>query len=435
MELPENLADTQQAAAFSMPNEWWRSFDDERLDILVQAGLEDNLTLAQMWQRVEQARYAAEIAGADLLPSVDLSGEASRSRGLTANDKKTYSTLYSTGFLVNYELDIWGRVAANAAAGVYRWQAGEQDFQAARISIAAQIANAWFNYLETAQLLEIINYQIKINEDTLDIITMQFKRGGAEAADVLQQRQLLESTKGQRTQLLALEDVYKTTIALLTGKAPGTTDIPPASGLPELKGFVPAGSITELIERRPDIQSAYLRVMAYDQSVAAATADKMPRITLGAAAITSDSRLKGLFDSWQSEIAAQLTMPIFDAGLTEAQIERQKALRQEAVEAYIETVYNAVKEVRDAVSREKNQQEYVDSLQKQLKLSKQAVERIHDSYTKGGTDFLRLLSAQLSDRNLELSLVSAQKDLLSFRIDLYKALAGNIEDEDITDNG
>jgi NodT family efflux transporter outer membrane factor (OMF) lipoprotein len=429
MQLPQRLNEDDDSHDFEMPDKWWTAFNDEKLNLLVDSALSENLTLSQMWQRVEQARYAAQIAGADLLPSVDITARASRNRSQNQQDATTYSSTYSTGLIVNYELDIWGRVAANAAAGVYQWQAGEQDYEAAKISVASQIAAAWFGYIESHLLLEIINSQIMINENTLEIITMQFKRGIAEAADVLQQRQLLESNRGRRSQVLSRMDVFRTLLSVLSGKAPGTLDIPRASSLPRLSPVNGTGSTESLLLRRPDIQSAYLRVKAYDERVAARMADKMPRVSLEASVATSADQLRNMFERWQSQIAAQLLLPVFDNGLRDAQIEQQKALRLEAVYAYIETVYNAVKEVRDAASRERNQSVYVESLEKQLKLSKQAVTRISESYAKGGTDFLRLLSVQLSDRNLEIDLVSARRELAGYRIDLYKALAGSINNE------
>ncbi|MFI4910425.1 MAG: TolC family protein [Sedimentisphaeraceae bacterium JB056] len=427
LDVPQSLDEKNVSSEFSTSDKWWENFGDADLNNLISTALDDNLSLNQMWQRVEQAKQAAAISGADLAPSVDISGNAERNRTITTNDKKSYSSLYSTGLIVNYELDIWGRVAANAAAGIYQWQASEEDYNAAKISIASQIANAWFGYIETNRRIQIINQQIKLNEDTLDIITMQFKRGQAEAVDVLQQRQLLESSRGDKTLLNSQLDILKTQLAVLTGKSPGKIEIPTRYNLPEINSMPQTGSVSELLNRRPDIKSAYLKIKSYDRTLAAAVANKMPKINLSAAIVTSDDQLKGLFDSWQSNIAADLIMPLFDSGKTEAEVKRQEALKKEATYAYIETVYNAIKEVRDALSQERNQELYLESLSKQMQLSKQSVERIFDSYTKGRSDFLRLLSVQLSDQNLELSIVSARKNLISYRIDIYKALAGKIE--------
>lgn len=428
LDIPESVGKQTSDVSFNTPGKWWKSFNDEQLNSLIELSLNDNLTLNQAWQRVEQARLIAEIAGANILPSVDLTAGASRSRTITPPaDNKTYNSLYSTGLVVNYELDLWGRVAANAAAGVYQWQAGQQDYEAAKISIASQIASAWFGYIETSRRLELIDKQIKINEDTLSIITIQFKRGQSEAVDVLQQRQLLESNYGDKKLILSQLDVLKTQLAVLTGRSPGNLELAKKSLLPDIGSLPETGSTVELLKRRPDIQSAYLTVKSYDERVAAALADKMPKISLSAAITTSDDQLKNLFDNWSSNIAGNLVMPIFDSGRKNAELERQRSLKLEAIYAYTETVYNSIKEVRDAFSREQNQKLYIESLDKQLKLSEQSVERVRDNYTKGRGDFLRFLTTQLSQQNLELRYVSAKKDLIDYRIDLYKALAGEID--------
>ena len=428
MKVPEVIAGGQYAdGEAELLNRWWLSFDNEQLNKLIDTALQDNLTLLQMWQRVEQAKLAAEIAGAELYPSVDIKAGASRNRTQSQTGNTNYNSLYSTSLVVNYELDIWKRAEAQAAAGAYLWQASSQDYQAARISIASQIAMAWFAIMEARQRLEIIDSQIQINSDTLDIITQRFRRGQAEAVDVLQQRQLLESGKGQKLPVMAQLETYKTQLAILIGNSADEIALRQEAVLPDVESLPLSVQTADLIQRRPDIQSAYLKVKAQDEKIAQALANKLPRLSLSATLGTSDNQLKNLFDSFQSSIAGDIVMPLFDANSRELQAQRQYSLRLEASYAYVQSVHDAVKEVRDALVLEKNQALYIQSLEKQLELSKQSVERVRQNYAKGRTDFLRLLSVQSSDRQLELSYIAAKNDLLTYRINLYKALAGEIE--------
>ncbi len=429
LDVPESVAAEYNGQSANLSSQWWRAFGDEQLNSLIESSLSGNLTLSQLWQRVEQAKYTAKIAGANLYPSIDVGAEASRFR--TETDTATnYNSLYSSGLFVNYEVDIWGRMAANAAAGVYLWEASEQDMNAAKISIASQVAQVWFLIVERRGQLKLLDEQIRINTDSLDLITLQFKRGQNETTDVLQQRQLLESRVGLKRLVEAELEVFKNQLAVLTGKSPGMFETPPSGNLPQIDDTQSAGLTGELIERRPDIQAAFLRVQAADKLTAVFIAQRMPSINLGASLVTSDDQIKGLFDNWQTSIGVDLFMPVFDAGRRKAQVDRQNAATQEAVYFYTDTVIRAIREVRDAAALEWRQKQYIESLEKQMVLSKQSIAQIKENYLKGAADYLRFLTAQLTDQNLEREYLIAKRDLVTYRIDLYKSLAGDIGGND-----
>ena len=424
LDVPENAGAAGDGQSANIPAQWWQAFGDEQLNRLIESSLEGNLTLNQMWQRVEQARAAAKIAGANLYPSVDLGADAARIRTET-DDATNYSSLYSTGLVVNYEFDIWGRVAANAAAGVYELAASEQDMNAAKISIASQVANTWFAVVERRGQIKLLDEQIRINKDSLGLIELQFRRGQAETTDVLQQRQLLETRVGAKRLVEGELEVLENQLAVLTGKSPGMFESPSSGDLPVIHDTQSAGLTGELINRRPDIQAAFLRVQAADRKTAAFMAERLPKISLGASLATTDDQIKGLFDNWQSAMTGEMLMPVFDAGRRKAQVERQKAVTQEAVYGYTDTVIKAIREVRDAMALEMKQKQYIESLEKQIELSKKSVIQIKENYIQGAMDYLRFLSAQLTDQNLEREYLTAKRTLVAYRIDLYKSLAGD----------
>lgn len=427
VEMPEKLGNSELSSE-AIPQRWWEEFNQEQLNSLIETAISNNLTIAQLAQRVEQAQAAATIAGADIYPSLDITAGASRAKGRSqTTNQSNYTSLYSTGLVVGYEVDIWGKVRANADAGVYEWAATQQDFEAAKISIAAQVADTWFALAERIGQIKLLDEQIELNDQSLELVTMQFRQGHANAEDVLQQKQLLEANIGEKELVEATADVLRNQIAILTGKSPGTIVLPEPTAIPSIKKMPDAGSSKQLIERRPDIKAAYLQVQAADRNVAAAVAARMPSVNLSSRLTTSDDQIKGLFENWQANIAADLLMPVFDAGRRKAEIDRQEAIKQQAIYGYIDTVINSIGEVRDALALEQRQHRYIESLRKQITLSKQSVNQIRENYTKGAADYLRFLAAQNSDQSLERQYLSAKKELISYRISLYKALAGKIE--------
>jgi outer membrane protein TolC len=124
-------------------------------------------------------------------------------------------------------------------------------------------------------------------------------------------------------------------------------------------------------------------------------------------------------------LAGNLVLPTLDGGRRIAEVERNEAVSQQALNQYANTLLNAVGEVENALIQEKQQQLFVQNLTQQVKLAQESSERIRARYLFGAIDFFRVLSAELALQNLERSLLQAQQQLFDYRIALYKALATN----------
>ena len=174
------------------------------------------------------------------------------------------------------------------------------------------------------------------------------------------------------------------------------------------------------------MRGALQRVQASDQRVAVAIADRFPQISLSADLSTAGSRSSDLFDRWLSNLAANLVAPLVDGGFRRAEVDRTRAAAGEAFQNYRQVVLAALKEVEDALVEELRQTEYLESLQEQLKLADQVVVRVRDYYVKGIGDYLRVLTAQLSQQQLQRTYLTARLNLYEARIALCKALAGGL---------
>jgi outer membrane protein TolC len=188
----------------------------------------------------------------------------------------------------------------------------------------------------------------------------------------------------------------------------------PATGLP-----------AELLERRPDVRSAFLRLEASDSDVAAAVKDQYPRIDLAAAVSTTADSPSGLFSSWLGTIAGQITAPLFDGDRRKSEIERTVAVRRQRLAEYGQVVLFAFREVEDALALETYQVQRIRSLADQLALAVSTYRQLGSQYLNGAADFIDVLIALRQQQELERSLLTAQLDRVRFRIALYRALAGS----------
>ena len=428
--LPEKFSASGAAAA---PDKWWTALGDQNLNKLIEQALAGNFSLQSTWARLAQARATVRGSSADLWPTLDGGAGAERSRTVTVVRQRdgtsrrntVLETDLSLGLDISYEVDLWGRVRSTRDAAALDLLATREDLHAAAITLSGEVADTWYQLLEQRRQLKLLAEQVKTNRDYLELITLRFRHGQVGATDVLQQRQLLESTQGEIAQSEAIVKVLGHELAILLGRSPKERVAPDDAKLPALPPLPNTGLPADLVQRRPDVRSTRMAVQAADKRVAAAIADCFPRISLTATGDTSAQYLRNLFDNWVATMAANLAAPIFDGGERLAEVDRTKAAASESLNDYAQVVLDALGEVEDALAQEAQQQKYVKSLGEQVDLSRQSTEQTRENYMKGAGNFLRFLTTLLSHQRLQRTHLQARRELIQFRIDLYRALGGS----------
>jgi outer membrane protein TolC len=213
-------------------------------------------------------------------------------------------------------------------------------------------------------------------------------------------------------------------LAVLVGMPPKSVVGGERGRLPELPRMPGPGLPSELISRRPDVRAALIRLGAADYRVAAAIADRFPRLSLTARSETADGKLRDLFDDWLASIAASILAPIFDAGRRKAEVERAKAAASEKLHVYGGAVLVAFREVEDAITSEKRGAEYLANVSRRVQLARRLTARTRERYANGGSDYLPVLVALRAEQNLEKLELAARLSLIESRIALYRALGG-----------
>jgi len=429
-QLPKAFSQSGQTA---LPDKWWEDFEDDSLNSLIELAMETNPSLLATWDRLRQAEALLVREGASRFPALNGNMNASRSRD--NNDLET--DRFALSLTVAYELDLWGRIRANTTAAHFDAIASHTDVRAAGITLSGEIAKTWYSLIEQRGQLDLLEQQIMTNKKVLHLVTLRFRQGVASAADVLRQRQLIEQTQGETKDVIAGIDVLSHQLAILLGHPPRTLNFPKKDFLITLPPLPHTGLPAEVLQRRPDVLGNFYKVQAADARIAAAIAERFPRIDLtGALATNITSTLSGgsfaatpagLFSSWLATVAAQVVAPIIDAGARAAEVDRQEAIRSEALNNYESTVLQAMREVEDALIRETQQREKTLSLERQLQLATQVIERLRGRYVQGATDFLDVLNALISQQGLEREILAARRNLIDFRVDLARALAGGWE--------
>lgn len=418
--LPAHFSGTGEEVA---AGQWWTSFSDPVLDDLVTRAFSGNPGLQASWARLVQAEAVARRAGAALGPALDASAGAAHLRNDDGDTTRNTDTV-SLGLAASYEVDLWGRIRSAREAAILDAAASREDIQAAAQTLAARVASTWFQLVEQHGHLDLLDRQLLTNQQILELVTMRFRRGQVGAADVLQQRQLIEANRGQKAQVEAQAGVLAHALAILLGHPPGRELPARTAVLAELPPLPQTGVPVELIRRRPDLISASYRVMAADQRTASALAERFPRLSLSARLDSEGGQGADLFANWLTTLAANLAGPLMDSGRRQAEADRAAAAAVEALHLYGQTVLAALAEVEDALVREERQRQFLARLDRQLEMAALVTGRVRDRYTSGTEEYLRVLNALLTQQGLERTRLAAHRQLLQERIDLYRALAG-----------
>ncbi len=409
-------------------DQWWHAFESPGLNRAVEVALTDNFDLLATWDRLAQAEAIARREGAELYPRIDGQAEAARSRGASGN----YTNAFSVGLVAGYEVDLWGRVRSLTRAALIDVDASAADVQTAALTLAAAVVETWNRLGAADEEIRLLQAQIETNRQVLELVTERFRQGVVQAADVLRQRQLVEQTEGLLRLAEQRRDVLRHQLAVLMGR-------PPRSELSALgfriedatlamPGELPrTGVPSEVLQRRPDVRSAELGVIAQDERVWAAVAARYPRLSLAATVSTGGPRIEDVFRDFAASIAAGLTAPVFDGGELRAEADRNRALLSERVRAYGAAVLRALQEVEDAIVSEISQRAYLASLERQLELAAGVIDRTRASYLNGQLDYLRVLDALTSRQSLERTYLDARLELMLQRIRLHRAIAGPLE--------
>ncbi len=410
----------------AIPERWWTTFEDEQLNRLIDTAFAKNLNLASIWEQFQAAKANVRIQGSNLWPQI----EASLRSGISRPQPDFAGGENSqVGLSASYEVDLWGRLSAAKEAEVFRAKASFYDYQAGAMSLSAEICIAYFRVLNAMRQVELVKEQVGINEKIMTLIRARFGGGQIRAVDILRQEQLLESTRELQITFERNLQLAKNQLSVLIG-SPAQNDLNITQvELPVLDQIPQTGLPLELARRRPDIKNAHERVLAADRDYAVALRNKYPRLSLNISTQARSNTYTNLFQEWAYSIAGNLVAPLFYGGRLKAEANQAEAFKQSALFDYGQTVLVAFREVEDALINEQKQKERIVVLESQLDLTEKTNKQLHFEFLNGLSEYLDVLLALDGQQQLKRDRITAEQQLLEFRIGLYRSLAGSFETE------
>jgi NodT family efflux transporter outer membrane factor (OMF) lipoprotein len=413
------------------PDLGWRDFfADPALQQLIAQALANNRDLRIATLNIDEARALYRIQRAAQFPAITAGAGLVSQRlpsALRATGQDAHTNAYSANVgMTNFELDVFGRVRSLSQAAQEQYLATEEARRSVHISLVAEVANTYLTLLADRALLKLSQDTLKSQQDTAEMV-QRGKRAGAMAqldehrADT--QVQTAQVAVDQFTRQVAQDENALTLLS--GGPLPASVaSAAPLDNQPLLAEF-PTGLPSSLLERRPDVVAAEHQLMAANANIGAARAAFFPSITLTAALGVASASLAGLFSSGMAWLfAPQLTLPIFNAGSNQANLDLANVRRDINVANYERTIQSAFREVADSMAARTTYERQVKAQETLIHDTGETKRLAEMRFQNGVDDYFGVFDAQRQLFAAQQSLVTYKLASLTSRVTLYKALGG-----------
>lgn len=440
---------SQQDARLASRSEdgaWWRAFDDATLDRLIEAAQSQNLSLQTAGLRIFEARAQLALAVGRQYPQIQAAFANATAVGLSKNAPNSSFTDrnfgdFQVGFDALWELDFWGRYKGDVQAQTAQHLATIADYDTALISLTAEVARTYAVIRTFEVLIEQSRTNVGLQEEGARIADARFRNGATSELDVAQATTLLESTRATIPRLEISLVQARNALATLLGQPVGSVEplLAESKGIPTPQGEVAVSVPADLLRRRPDIRTAELLGIAQGHRIGVARADLYPRFSLfgslgfqtsSAGGVQSgNASLANLFDggSFFYAFGPRLIWPFFNYGRIKNNVRIQDARFQQLLVDYQNTVLQAAQEVEDGLVGYLKAQEAAVLSQNAATAAQRSTDLAMVQYREGAVDYQRVLDAQRSLLQEEITLTQTRSLIATNLIALYKALGGGWE--------
>lgn len=415
----------------SINADWFKGFQDKKLDLLIAEALKNNDDLKLAVANVQKARAQYDISEADLYPQIDLSGAATRQKRSVNAFPGAFGGLYndySMSASVAYELDFCGKSLNQRDANLANFLAVDANKETLRISLITDVATYYFNLVAAEEQLKIAKENLKNYEETLEYREKQYKYGVIDSLILAQAKAEVASVKTTIEGIKVSKVKLQSALVILLGRSPKEifeSNIDTDTELPEFMD-IPTTLPTNLLQNRPDIKIAEENLKAKTALIGVAKAAYFPNISI-TGSYGFQSQKTGNLTSGDSQvwgIGPSLYMPLFDFGRISAAVDVSNAEQKAALITYDKAVKNAYKEVFDSLQSIKAIQSKKEAMEQQVAAYQEAYDVANKKFSVGTTSYLDLLIAQSLLLNAKLAYITTKSELLIEEATLYKALGG-----------
>lgn len=410
---------------------WWEIFHDSDLNDLEAKALQSNQNLKAAVARVSQARAAARVARADLLPNLSLEPAYVRQR-YSPNQVPNFGSItantFNVPFDLSYEIDLWGRVRRGFESARAEAQASLADFYNVLLTLQADVAQNYFALRSLDAEISTVISTVGLRKEQVQLVRSRFEGGIGNDLDVARAETELATTQADAASLAQRRSQLENALAILVGANPSSFRVPATTTSawnPE-PPLIPAGLPADLLERRPDVAEAERQLASANARIGVAKGAFFPSLSLTASGGYLSGDIQTLFN-WDSHvwsIGPSLSLPIFAGGRNRANYKRAQAAFEESVARYRQQVLVAFGDIENSLAGFHFLADQSAAQQRAVANARRAADLATDRYRSGIVSYLEVVDASREALQAERGNAQLAGQRLAVAVQLIKALGG-----------
>ncbi|NNF47211.1 MAG: efflux transporter outer membrane subunit [Desulfofustis sp.] len=414
---------------------WWSTFNDPTLDKLIELFSTQNLTLQTAAVRILEARAQLALVKGTIYPQrQEMNGDL-----FTIGDEETqvtidrYYNVASIGFDVGWEMDFWGKYRRSIESADANLLSTIADYEDILVSLTAETARAYVDIRTLQERIKLAENNADRQQESLDLVNLQFEAGVVTELDVLQAKTLLSTTRAAIPNFEAALASAKYGLAVLVGVLPEEINalLEPSQPIPEVTNQVATLLPAELLRRRPDIRRAEMQAAAQSAQIGVARTELYPSFSLLGSIgwSANDTGANSLGDIFESNSFSYTFGPafkwnLFNYGRLKNEVRVQDARYQQTILNYQNIVLNAAREVEDSMKSLVKSFEEAKYIEASVESSERSTELSTLQYEEGLVDYQRVLDSIRSLTVRQDEFAQTKGEIATNAIGLFKAFGG-----------
>jgi len=413
--------------------DWWKVFQDSRLNSLIAAATANNQQLKGAIARFDQARASARVSRSDFFPSASLPLSAERQRTsenmpspLPLNGLRYNGPAYNAPLDFSWELDLWGKLRRQAEGTRADAAAAGDAVHNVLLGIQAEVAMNYFKLRTLDNEMRLVREAVGLRNEALKIASARVQAGAGSELEQAQAETEVASAEAEISALQAQRDQLENVIAMLIGTSASSFRIPASSSPLASPPSVPAGMPSDLLERRPDIAQAERALEAATARIGVARAQFFPSVRLLGRGGFQSGDIDMLFEptSLLWSMGPSVSLPIFSGNRSRWNLTKSKAAHDEALAAYRQAFLAALADVETSLAAIRNLGTQAGAQARARDSAQRAAQIAKDRYEAGTSPYLNVIDANRTTLATQRATAQIAGQRLIAAVSLIKAIGG-----------
>jgi multidrug efflux system outer membrane protein len=434
--LPELSTESQQAAADIV---WQEFFISPGMQKVVETALTNNRDLRVAALNVEAARALYRIERSDLFPNVNAGAAGARQKVTEAQSTSNplfgspqeYITSTYTANLAStaFELDLFGRLRSQNEAALESYFATGAARDAAQISLIAETANAYLQWLADRKILALVQETLDAQQKSYDLIAKSYEKGVASKLDLAQVRQAVETAKANLALYTRRVMQDQNALVLLMGGKKHLIRPCKPNGWTMWRCWRSCRLACRLkyywcvrmCDRQnmncfPAMPISVRHALPFSPPSRSPAHSAMPAATWETCSPVRPPA--------RGALRRKSRCRSFRGGRNIANLDYTKLIKEASIARYERTIQTAFKEVSDELAARSTLDDELGAQRNLVEATQNAYDLSFARYKEGIDNFLNVLDAQRSLFSAQQQEIEIQKQQLANLVNLYKVLGG-----------